>query len=65
MSYILVCKPKINSKTRRPTMSKYTSLFSQILKLFPRSEFHKHVIDRKAERHARGVTCWQQFTGIC
>jgi len=46
-------------------MSKYTSLFSQILKLFPRSEFHKHVIDRKAERHARGVTCWQQFTGIC
>jgi len=64
MSYILSWQQKSTQNTRRPTVSKYTSLFSQILKLFPRDEFNKHVHERKAERHARGVTCWQQFTAM-
>jgi hypothetical protein len=66
MSYILLSTKIIKTtfKTWRPTVNKNTSLFSQIQKLFPRSEFQKHVHANKAERHARGITCWQQFTAM-
>ena len=37
------------------------SLFTQILSLFQRSDFARHVRELKAERHARGFTCWSQF----
>lgn len=45
-------------------MGKNTSLFSQIQKLFPRAEFQKHVQTNKAERHARGKSCWDQYTAM-
>ena len=36
-------------------------MFSQLLKLFPRTEFQALVKRTHAERHARGFTCWGQF----
>jgi hypothetical protein len=40
------------------------SLFTQILSLFQRSEFARHVHELKAERHARGFSCWSQFVAM-
>ncbi len=45
-------------------MNAFCSVFSQILKLFPRSEFEELVRESKAERHARGFTCWEQFVAM-
>ena len=45
-------------------MSAFSSVFGQILKLFPRSEFAALVREARAERHARGFTCWQQFVAM-
>ena len=42
-------------------MNRFCSMFSQILQLFPRSEFELLVRETKAERHARGFSCWDQF----
>jgi hypothetical protein len=39
-------------------------MFSQILQLFPRSDFQLLVKDTKAERHARGFSCWDQFVSM-
>src|SRR5437870_8812588 len=39
-------------------------MFSQILKLFPRTEFQSLVKRTRAERHARGFTCWGQFVAM-
>jgi len=39
-------------------------MFSQILRWFPRLEFEAAVKEHKAERHARGFTCWQQFVAM-
>ena len=41
-------------------MNKVCSIFSQVLKLFPRGDFEKAVKEHKAERHARGFTSWGQ-----
>lgn len=40
------------------------SIFSQLLQLFPRAEFEQAVRQHKAERHARGFTCWGQFLAM-
>jgi hypothetical protein len=45
-------------------MNKFCSIFSQLLQLFPRYEFQKLVKKTKAERHARGFTCWGQFVAM-
>jgi len=45
-------------------MNRFSSMFSQLLQLFPRLEFHKMVKETKAERHARGFTCWGQFVAM-
>ncbi len=45
-------------------MNKYSSIFSQILSLFPRVEFEKLVKDTGAERGAKGFTCWGQFVAM-
>ena len=39
-------------------MYKVCSIFSQVLKLFPRGEFEQAVKEHKAERHMRGFTSW-------
>src|SRR6267378_5252453 len=45
-------------------MVRVCSMFSQILGWFPRLEFDAAVREHKAERHARGFTCWQQFVAM-
>ena len=35
-------------------MKRFSSIFSQLLQLFPRLEFEHAVQDHRAERHARG-----------
>ena len=45
-------------------MYKVCSIFSQVLKLFPRGEFEQAVKEHKAERHARGFTSWGQFMAM-
>ena len=42
-------------------MVQTTSLFSQLLKHFPRAQFQSLVKEHGAERAAKGFTCWTQF----
>jgi hypothetical protein len=43
---------------------RFVSVFSQLLQLFPRLEFQRAVKEHRAERHARGFTCWGQFVAM-
>ncbi len=45
-------------------MNRFSSIFSQLLQLFPRIEFQRAVNKSRAERHARGFTCWGQFVAM-
>lgn len=45
-------------------MTSTGSLFTQILALFQRSDFARHARELKAERHARGFSCWSQFVAM-
>ena len=45
-------------------MTRFCSIFNQLLQLFPRAEFQQAVRDTRAERHARGFTCWDQFVAM-
>nr|NIO00487.1 IS4 family transposase [Anaerolineae bacterium] len=42
-------------------MATASSLFSQLLHHFPRTEFASLVKKHRGERHAKGFTCWQQL----
>ncbi len=41
-----------------------SSIFSQMLQLFSRTEFERAVVEHQAERHARGFSCWGQFVAM-
>ncbi len=45
-------------------MIKVSSLFSQLLHHFPRTEFAQLVAKHQAERHAKGFTCWTQLVSM-
>jgi len=45
-------------------MNRFCSMFSQILKLIPRVEFETLVHQSGAQRHARGLACWDQFVAM-
>src|SRR5438445_11747721 len=45
-------------------VSRFSSMFSQLLKRFPRTEFQALVKRTHAERHARGFSCWGQFVAM-
>jgi hypothetical protein len=45
-------------------MNRVCSIFNQLLQLFPRLEFEQAVARHRAERHARGFTCWGQFLAM-
>jgi IS4 transposase len=45
-------------------MTRFCSIFNQLLQLFPRTEFQRAVQATRAERHARGFTCWDQFVAM-
>jgi Domain of unknown function (DUF4372)/Transposase DDE domain len=45
-------------------VNRVCSIFSQLLQFFPRLEFEQLVKKHRAERHARGFTCWGQFIAM-
>ena len=45
-------------------MIRVSSIFSQMLQLFSRTDFERAVIEHRAERHARGFSCWGQFVAM-
>lgn len=45
-------------------MNRVCSIFAQVLQMFPRLEFQQAVNETKAERHARGFTCWGQYVAM-
>lgn len=45
-------------------MKRVSSIFSQILQSFSRSEFESVVRKHQGERHARGFECWTQFVAM-
>src|SRR5512139_212688 len=45
-------------------MNRFCSIFSQLLQLFSRIEFEQAVKSTRAERHARGFSCWGQFVAM-
>lgn len=45
-------------------MTRFCSIFNQLMQLFPRYDFQKAVLESKAERHARGFSCWDQFIAM-
>ncbi len=45
-------------------MNRFCSMFSQLLNLFPRVEFERVVRETRAQRHARGFTCWEQCVAM-
>ena len=45
-------------------MTRVSSIFSQMLQLFSRTEFEQAVVEHRAERHARGFSCWGQFVAM-
>jgi hypothetical protein len=57
--------PNFTTSARRSTpVTRFCSIFNQLLQLFPRVEFQKAVVQTQAERHARGFTCWGQFVAM-
>ena len=42
-------------------MNKFSSIFGQILQIFPKAEFNGAVMETKAERKVKGFTSWEQF----
>jgi len=45
-------------------MIRFCSIFRQLLQPFSRIEFQQVVREIKAQRHARGFTCWGQFVAM-
>ncbi len=45
-------------------MIRVASLFSQLLEIFPRGEFHRAVRAHGAERYAKGFSSWDQFVAM-
>jgi hypothetical protein len=45
-------------------MNKFSSIFGQILQIFEKRDFLQAVRDTRAERGAKGFTCWDQFVAM-
>ena len=45
-------------------MNKFSSIFGQILQIFDKRDFLQAVRDTRAERAAKGFTCWEQFVAM-
>ena len=45
-------------------MNKFSSIFGQILQIFDKRDFLQAVRDTKAQRSAKGFTCWDQFVAM-
>jgi len=45
-------------------MNKYNSIFGQILKIFPRTQFEIFVKETMSSKHSKGFSCWDQFVAM-
>lgn len=45
-------------------MNKYNSIFGQILKIFPRTQFEIFVKETMSSRNSKGFSCWDQFVAM-
>jgi hypothetical protein len=45
-------------------MNQFSSIFGQILQIFPKSEFYSAVRETQSEKGAKGFTCWGQFVAM-
>ena len=45
-------------------MNKVMSIFSQILQIFPKSEFIQFVAETKSNKFIKGFSCWDQFVAM-
>lgn len=45
-------------------MERVCSIFSQILKFFPRTVFDAAVRQHQGDKHAKGMTCWSQLIAL-
>lgn len=45
-------------------MSQFSSIFGQLLRIFPKSEFYSAVKETQSEKGAKGFTCWGQFVAM-
>jgi hypothetical protein len=45
-------------------MNRFCSIFSQLLQLFPKTEFFQAVKKTGAERRTKGFSCWGQFVAM-
>jgi hypothetical protein len=45
-------------------MKRFSSIMTQLLQLFPRSDFYRQVKETRAERHARGFSSWDHFVAM-
>jgi hypothetical protein len=59
----MFCRTFIDTR-RRPDVTGLCSLFSQMLKLIPRTEFAQMVKSTAAERHARGFGSWEHLVAM-
>jgi hypothetical protein len=59
-----VCSKTENPPSTEIKMSGTGSLFTQILSVFQRSDFARHVKAVRAERHARGLSSWSHFVAM-
>jgi len=55
---------EIKNRRSGPALSQFSSVFSQILKLFPRGEFEQIVNRHEGERSAKGFSCRTQFVSM-
>jgi hypothetical protein len=55
---------KNNETQGGPTVQRFSSIFSQLLQLFPRLEFEQAVKKHKAEYSAKGFSSWGQFVAM-
>jgi hypothetical protein len=45
-------------------MVRVSSIFSQLLKFFPRRLFDQAVRRHQGDKHAKGMTCWSQLVAL-
>ncbi len=45
-------------------MNKFSSMFGQVLQIFSKREFYAAVQETKAEKAAKGFSCWGQFVAM-
>jgi hypothetical protein len=45
-------------------MNQFSSIFGQLLQIFPKTAFHSAVKETQSEKGAKGFTCWGQFVAM-